>query len=221
MLVVKAKRAIVLCHGEFGLDNFDLRDDDILICADGGAEHAARMGWRPHVVLGDLDSISDSVRTMWSNAGVIFEVYPVEKDATDSELALDYAVRMGVGEILMLGALGGRVDHSLANIFLLTKYLQNTVSEKPFPTIRILGDNQMIWLAGHHTTIHGKVGDTVSLIPLSARVTGVSTSGLYYPLQDGVLEFGSSLGNSNKMVQETAAVTVDEGILLVVHTWED
>lgn len=217
--MINGKRAVILCHGELWLDDFKLRTDDVLICADGGAEYAARMGWRPHVIIGDLDSIPAAIRNKWAEAGVAFEIYPVEKDKTDGELALDYAVRLGVSEVLILGALGGRVDHLLTNVLMLTKYIPAAESGGSVPSVRILGTRQAVWLTGRYTTIRGKVGDIVSLIPLSEQVTGVSTKGLYYPLTNGVLKFGSSLGNSNRLVSDVATVEVGEGNLLVVHTW--
>ncbi len=204
------KRAVILCHGDFSPGDFELSDRDVLICADGGAEYAANMGWWPDVIIGDLDSLPPAVRRKWEEAGAEFIVHPPEKDKTDGELALDYAVDLGVEEVVLLGALGGRIDHTLSNVFMLT---ETNVSRA-----RIVDARQELWVIGTPTQITGQEGDTVSLIPLTSTVTGVHTEGLYYPLSDGVLRFGSSLGNSNKMTGEIASISIDCGKLLIVHS---
>lgn len=210
----KGKRAVILCHGDFNDRGFELRPDDILICADGGAEHASLAGWRPHLIVGDLDSLSPEIRQKWKHTGTQFAEYPVEKDKTDSELALEYALKLDVDEILILGALGGRIDHMLTNVFMLSRIPGDREA-------KIISGLQRLWLTSSFTRIEGQRGDTVSLIPLSRRVVGVTTTGLYYPLDDGVMEFGSSLGNSNVMVEDVATVTVSSGRLLVVHIAQD
>ncbi|NLV91257.1 MAG: thiamine diphosphokinase [Firmicutes bacterium] len=211
MKKVKAgiKRAVILLHGELDIGDFQLQGDDFLICADGGTEHAGELGWVPDLVIGDMDSISPILQQQIQNRGVELSIFPVEKDQTDGELALDYALGLEVEEIVILGALGGRVDHMLSNIFML--------SQGAHRKVQIISGRQRLQVIDSQIEIQGQVGDWVSLIPLTPEVSGIFTTGLYYELRDGTLAFGSSLGNSNRMIESVATVKIHAGKLLVVH----
>ena len=138
--------------------------------------------------------------------------YPVEKDMTDSELALETAVGRGCKKIYILGAVGSRLDHSIANIFLLAKLLLKGV------TGIIADERNEIFLVNDCITIsQGEhAASKVSLIPFTGKVKGVSTAGLKYPLDNAELEIGSSLGISNEFSGTEAKITVQDGLLLVI-----
>jgi thiamine pyrophosphokinase len=137
--------------------------------------------------------------------------HPREKDVTDLELALDLAMTRGATEIVMLGALGGRFDQAMANAMLLVKPVRAHVAA------RIAGADFDAWIAWEHVSIVGKIGETVSLIPITERVEGIVTDGLRYPLRNETLYLGSPRGVSNELREERAQVSFKTGLVLVLH----
>lgn len=209
-------RAVIFANGtiDAGQGYFPaIRPNDVVIAADGGAHNALKMGISPDVVIGDLDSISAPVQDVLRQNGTTFVSYARDKDQTDLELALEYARGIGPEEILLLGVLGGRLDQILANLLLLSKdefsALDLTVVNGP--------DTAHILSQGGTRLIRGEPGDIVSLIPLSQKVEGVTTSGLRWSLQDAGLDFGSTLSISNELTGSEATVHLKKGRLLVVH----
>lgn len=189
-----------------------LRPDDYLIAADGGARHCAALGLRPAVLVGDLDSIGPELLADYEKSGVSIERHPPRKDETDLELAVRRAVADGATQILLLGALGGRLDQTLANLLL--------PARRDWPVPILLADGQQlaqVLQGGESVTITGAAGDTVSVVPLSAAVTGIHYTGLEYPLIDATLPLGSTQGVSNRMAEERATIRIASGILLVVQ----
>ena len=191
----------------------ELRSEDLIIAADGGAYHCQALGLTPDVLIGDLDSITKEVRENLSRLGTQLILYPRDKDETDLELALRFAVDHNAEEILLLGILGGRLDQTLANLLLLSRPewrpARLMVADGP--------DFALLIRPGSPLTLRAQTGDIVSLIPLTRTVTGVSTEGLRWSLQDATLEFGSTLGISNETTQEIARVEIKTGQLLAVH----
>jgi len=208
-------RAVIFANGEFpdpqahrGL----LRPDDLLIAADGGAAHARAAGATPHVVVGDMDSLPPSLRDELAAAGTRFVTRPAAKDETDLELALLYAVEQGAREILVLAALGGRLDQLVANLLLLAHPALTGA------TVRLVEGPQSAFLIRDQARIEGQPGDTVSLIPLGGDAHGVTTAGLRWPLHDETLRFGPARGVSNVLLGREARVTVREGVVVCVVT---
>jgi len=144
-----------------------LHADDLLIGADGGAAHWLAMGRRPHVVVGDLDSLPPAVVNDFIAQGVQVERHPCEKDQTDLELAIERALADGASEVLLIGALGGRLDQTLANLLILAQRAWTT-------PVRIMEGDQLaeILRGPGALDLHGPPGATVSLIPLSETVRG-------------------------------------------------
>ena len=188
------------------------RTADLRIAADGGAVNARKhLVLAPHVLIGDFDSVDETTREWCIQAHAELIQHPREKNETDLELAIDLAVAHGATDIAILGALGGRFDQMLANTFLLIKPGLAHI------TTRIVDSDFDAWLAWDHTSIHGKIGETLSLIPMTDHVDGIVTNGLRYPLRNETLFLGSPRGVSNELVEENAAVTFQNGLLLVVH----
>lgn len=187
-----------------------LRADDWIIAVDGGAAHAQAMGALPNEVIGDMDSLPDELRVALQAAGARFFPYPADKDETDLELALLRAVELGAAEVLILGALGGRLDQTLANLFLLVHPALAGMD------VRLVEGAQTAFLVRRQVLIHGCPGDTVSLIPLGGDARGVTAEGLRWPLHGETLRFGATRGISNVLLREQASVTVEEGVMLCV-----
>ncbi len=170
-----------------------LQSAEHLIAADGGLRHIRNLGLKPHLVIGDLDSISDDDSKWILKNKIPIRKFPMKKDQTDLELALLDAAERGGDPITVVGALGGRIDQTLTNIFLLLMpELQGT-------DVRFDDGHEEIFLIQHHSAIIGKKGDTVSLLPLLSAVAGIKTRGLKYPLKDEILFPERSRGVSNEM----------------------
>jgi thiamine pyrophosphokinase len=184
---------------------------DLLIAADGGALPLLRAGIVPHVAIGDMDSIGDAGLAELEAHGIAPQRFPREKDETDLELALLHAAAAGATAIDILGALGGRWDHTLANVALLA------LPELRGRRARLLADGQTLFLVRDTAVLDGQVGDTVSLLPLSGDARGVTTRGLRYPLDQATLSFERARGVSNVLLEPPGQVSLREGLLLVVQ----
>ncbi len=207
------RRAVIFANGQLSdlaAARAALRPGDRIVAADGGLAHLDRLGQRPHVIVGDLDSAAPGVVEALAAAGVRVERFPARKDETDLELALRLAAAEGADDILIFGALGGRWDQTLANLLLLAHPDFRRLR------IRLLDGAQQIYLIQHHAQIEGQPGDTVSLVALRGDAHGVTTHGLEYPLDRGTLPFGSTLGISNVLVDSHASVTVEDGLVACV-----
>ncbi len=208
-------RAVILAGGRVSapaVARVHLAGADLLICADGGLRTARQLGLEPDIAIGDFDSASAALRAWAGRRGARIIVHPAAKDKTDAELALDCARAEGVRQVEFFGALGGRLDHELANVALLLRARAAGI------TLRIIDGGTEAFLAGRRTAILADRGDWVSLLALSRRVSRITTSGLRYPLRAATLEEGSSLGVSNEVSGRHPAVHVGVGDLLVVVT---
>jgi thiamine pyrophosphokinase len=186
---------------------------DLVIAADGGARLARALGLPIDRWVGDGDSLGRDGMADLRRQGIAVDLAPPDKDESDTELALVAAVEAGATEIVFLGALGGpRPDHELANVALLGHPLlegRTAAIIDPAARIRLLGP-------GMGVSLVGRVGDIVSLLPLE-EATGVSTTGLLYPLSGGTLEVGRPRGLSNVRTREVATVVIRGGRLLIVE----
>jgi thiamine pyrophosphokinase len=187
-----------------------------LIGADSGGEVALAWGLKPQLALGDFDSISPvALERLKTLPGVEVRVASVHKDETDLELALLAAYEAGCRDITIVGGLGGRLDHTLGNLYLLADPRLHDAR------LSLLGENERVYFlrGGQTLTLHGEPGEQVSLIPVSPVAAGVRTAGLYYPLNSEPLYIGPSRGISNQFVGTEASVSFDDGLLLVIHNF--
>lgn len=185
----------------------------MVIAADGGAQLARRCGLVVQVVIGDMDSIEAAELTRLRAAGAQVLRHPADKDETDLELALKWAVGQGCRRLRVFGALGDRLDQSLANVHLLA------LPELRDCDVQLVDGRQRAWLLrpGAHD-IHGAAGDSVSLLPLTGPARGIVTRGLRWELRDEDLAPGPARGVSNELIASRAGLRFSEGLLLVVHT---
>lgn len=190
-----------------------LRPGDRLMAANGGAKSALTLGFVPDVVVGDIDSLDAEVCEQLTQHGCRLVRHPVEKDETDLELALLLAVDEGATEIVVLGALGGRLDQLLANVLLLTLPQLAEVS------VRLADDEQEAFVVHGRAqaVVEGQVGDTLSLLPLHGDAYGIYTQGLKWSLTGDTLFSGPARGVSNVIVSLPVCIRVETGVLLVVH----
>ncbi|MCX7842943.1 MAG: thiamine diphosphokinase [Clostridia bacterium] len=211
-------KAVIVCNGsirDYSYMKGYFDNAGLIVCADGGAAHLRRFDVVPHVLLGDFDSIDEEDLRCFEAKGVEIVNFPAEKDMTDTELAVELAVGRGSRTVIILGGVGNRLDHSLSNVFLLKKLLDIGVKGI------IADESNEITIINDSIELDREENITVSLLPLSERVEGVTTRGLYYPLKDATMELGSTWGVSNKFSESTACVAIKKGLLLVIKSRED
>lgn len=205
-------RVVIICSGS--ICSYDsviekIEAAEYIICADGGTRHAYNMGILPDLIIGDMDSSVSEYIDFFREKGVKLEPYPSDKDKTDTQLCLEYALTFSK-DIIMLGATGSRFDHSLANVSLLRQGVDQGAG------VSIVDSNNEIYMTKDHLTLKGKKGEYVSLIPMSERVEGVCITGVRYELSDAVMELGNPYGVSNCFEEGSIEVHVRKGYLLVI-----
>ncbi len=185
----------------------------LLIAADGGLAQAEHLGLRVDVVVGDMDSVDPASLEAAMAAGATVERHPGNKDATDLELALDRAIHSGCRRVVIVGGLGGRIDHLLANALLLG------ATPEEGPVVEWWADAARVSTVrpGHPLHSTAAEGDVVSLIPVGGPATEVTTVGLRWPLTGDTLKPGSTRGVSNEATAARFTVATGGGVLLVVH----
>lgn len=186
----------------------------IVIAADSGLHLAQDGGWVTDLVIGDLDSVDPRRLAVAEGGGARVERHPAAKDATDLELALDTAIGAGATQVVVAGGHGGRLDHELANVLLLASDRFSSAS------ISALMGPAWLHIVRRAATWPGERGDLVTLLALHGAVTGVTTSGLLYPLSRATLDPGSTRGVSNEQTDATAGVRVESGVLAVIRPGE-
>lgn len=185
---------------------------DYIICADGGANHIYKMDIVPDYIIGDLDSVDEEVVRYYKENNVKFEKFPSRKNETDTELCIYLARNLNAKYIDFIGALGGRVDHMIANINLL--YYVRNMNIIP----RIISEKSIIYIAiNEEITVEGNKSDTISVIPLNGQAKGVTLTNLEYPLKDYDMDYGIPLGMSNVMLKNICTIKVREGCLLIIR----
>lgn len=192
-----------------------VREDDYIIGADRGALFVLEQGVRLDVALGDFDSVTqDQMERIQEQSAAFISCDPIMKDMTDTEMALDYALKQAPAEILLFGALGSRADHSLANIQLLKRSLDQGIP------CTIVDENNRLRLISPRAPerLESSPYTHVSLLPLSEVVTGIHLEGFMYPLEDATIPLGSSLGISNKLLADYGLIQIKTGLLLVIES---
>jgi thiamine pyrophosphokinase len=206
-------RVIIFANGD--LPNLEkaralLRDDDFIIAADGGARHALALGRVPNVIVGDMDSATFDLRPLTEKGSQVIQ-FSLDKNETDLELAIQHALTLNPEQVIILAALGGRLDQTLGNIALIGNV------QRLILNVRLDDGIEEVFFCRDKCQINGKAGDLVSLIPWQGEVTGVVTTDLKWPLRDEILYPYKTRGISNEMLGDTAAVQIKSGSLLVVH----
>ena len=209
-------RAVVIAHGDVDpRDRAHLGGAELIVAADGGTLALERWNFVPHAIVGDLDSLGIDRAAEFAALGVTVVPYSPEKDESDLELAIAYAIAAKADDIVLLGILGGdRFDHEIANTLL--------IAADGFRGLRLravrAGTTMRALHGGETLDLSGAAGDLVTLLAVRGDVEGVRTHRLKYPLAGETLHFGAARGLSNIVVSAGAAVSCDRGVLLVIET---
>jgi len=174
----------------------------VLIAVDGGINHCYKLDLHPDLIVGDFDSADPMILKNFDT--VPQKKYPQDKDKTDLEIALELVYHTKVEEIAIFGALGGRTDHTLGNLILLSRYPGKVFLET---------DNERIFVIDHQVEMDAYPGQLISLIPLNGAVKGISTEGLEWRLDNGTLD-KKFIGISNIALGQRILISIKEGDLL-------
>lgn len=207
-------RAVVFAGAgisDYSLIREYIQPGDTVICCDSGLLHAKALGLHPDYIVGDFDSVPANVLEEYENTGIPFDKHPAEKDETDMELGLDLAVKLGIDDVIIIGGIGTRFDHTLANAHLLLRLLKKGVRG------RLVDERNCVELIDKPMKVYGKPGDLVSTIPLSMEVKGITLKGFLYPLTDKTLTIDDDIvAVSNVLLGETGEISLTEGYLFVI-----
>lgn len=186
----------------------------MIIAADHGLVATEKLGISPDYIVGDFDSVPEALLQRYLDSSTPIETFPREKDKTDTQIAIEAALFHKATSIVLVGATGSRLDHTMANIHLLLLPLQlniNACIMDEYNKIYLRQESFQIVKSKQH-------GDYVSLLPFGEEVNGLTLTGFHYPLNRITLSAGSSLGISNEIIDEVAEVEFVEGILLVIES---
>ncbi|HBX24464.1 MAG TPA: thiamine diphosphokinase [Desulfotomaculum sp.] len=191
-----------------------IKERDRIICVDGGAKYAAALKLIPDIIIGDMDSLAHQELDRLASLGAAVREYPPDKDDTDTALAVAEALSGSPEEIIIVGALGTRFDHSLANVHLLRVALDWGIQA------RIINEYNEISLVSPHlpTVVNGRPGELFSLLPLTEEVTGVNVKGARWPLENATFRIGNPYGVSNRLAAGKVVISLDSGLLLLIRT---
>lgn len=219
----KKKRALIITGGslekEFLEHHLEKNAYTMIICVDSGLKVADQMQLNIDYIVGDFDSIEDTIINKYKKAikehkinTTLMEYNPI-KDATDTQIAVELAIEKEVDTIVILGGMGTRMDHFIATIHILLKAVSKNIETY------LLDAHNKIYLANQSFSIEKRnlYGPYLSLLPFTEKVEGITLKGMKYPLSDYTMTIGESLGVSNEVIQEKAEVAFRTGILIVVE----
>ena len=188
----------------------ELKDADMIIGADKGCEVLYKYGITPDYILGDFDSANEDIINSIEEKALKKIKFKREKDYTDTEIS--YNLEKGADEIILLGATGTRYDHSLSNFGLMLRGLKKAIK------VKIIDDNNYIFLTDKPITLKGNKGDTISFQAYCDEVKNFNISGAKYNLTNFNLKLGDSITTSNEFLEEEIKITFDSGIVMILYT---
>ena len=205
-----AKRVVILCNGSLDTKHLysNIVKGDFLIAVDGGANKLSKTSFVPDLIVGDFDSITKAALRKFRSVEQIR--YPREKALIDLEIAINYCIENKFSELLILGAIGSRVDMTLTNVFLLSQIPKNI-------NAKIVHENQEVFLVRKTAELAGVPGEVVSFFPIGGEVKGLFLEGFKYGLDNYGLRFGIGIGLSNEFKGKKARISFKDGLLLCVH----
>lgn len=203
-------RCVIIANGlieDIGQFEELLKNADVIICADGGLNHLDKIGIYPTMLMGDMDSISQNLLSKYASVERL--TFPTRKDATDSELAIDYAVGLAPKEIILLGMTGRRLDHGLTNLHMLKRIPRNIKAS-------VIDAHNKVYYCDSDFVYTGCVGELLSIVPITQAVHGITTRGLDYPLVNETLFFRESRGVSNVVKSPDVRIEARSGEFFVI-----
>ncbi|HHY91583.1 MAG TPA: thiamine diphosphokinase [Clostridiales bacterium] len=192
----------------------EVKRHDYILSVDGGTRHLYKIHQIPHAIVGDLDSIPEEMIRYYKERNVEIYQFPVRKDYTDTEIAVEHAISKNADKITIIGGIGNRLDHTLANIALLIPLVDKGIDA------RIVNEYNEIIAVNQDIELEGEVGEQISILPYCTTVEGLTLKGFEYPLYDAKIDIGSSIGISNRFIQPKASISIKKGYILVIRSRE-
>lgn len=200
----------------FSREYLKTRTFDQIIAVDGGLLAIHELQLAPTAIVGDFDTVDSGLLEEYKKSGeaIYWEFHNPEKDETDTELALNTAMKLGCTSLVILGATGGRMDHSIGNIHLLYSCLKKGISAA------IIDEKNKITVLAEGRSFQASEiwGKYISFLPLSTEVKGITLTGFKYPLTKKDISIGTSLCISNELLKEQGTIVFDSGLLLCIES---
>ena len=208
-------KGLIISSGEikdYKLLEQAVKENDYIVCADGGVNHLLKIGKLPNIVLGDLDSVGDKELEILKKENIEIKKFPVMKDETDTELCVEYLIKNNIKDITLIGVTGTRMDHTIANIYLLKKIALSGAKGS------IININNTIYYTDDEILLKKRDDYYLSVIPLSESGATVSLNGFLYPLNKKNIQFSSTLGISNKITDDYGRIKIHKGDVLIIES---
>lgn len=203
-------KALLICSGDFSREDLDEIEINSYykVAVDGGLEHFLKNNIIPDIFIGDMDSVKSGIDNMES---IILDV---EKDTTDTEYAVDFLIEKGYKELILLGCIGSRIDHTFGNIRLLSKLQENNIKGY------MKNSNNKIYVLGKGNHILEKSSKLkyISFIPLKEDIENISLLGFKYKLEDYKMFWNNNIGLSNEFSEDKSEVKISNGLLLTIES---
>ena len=215
MIINCFMKCVIIANGdlEYTSDIIKIiKNAQMIISSDGGARHLRMLNISPHVMIGDFDSINQDDLSFFKKKEIKILNFPLKKNHTDTELCVSYALEKKTSDITFLGVTGSRLDHTLANIFLLKKLAKLNIEA------RIIDKHNEIFIVTNFIELKGKPKELLSIIPVTQKVTGITLTGLEYPLKNASMQMGDSLGISNVFKKSVVSISIKSGVLIVTRS---
>ena len=212
LLMKDSKKVLVVANGEANSERFLKslsKKSDFIIGVDGGAGVLFNYGIKMDVAIGDFDSIDKRVFEKIKKSVKILQ-YPREKDYSDTELAVQYAINRGFEDFTLTGMGGKRTDHLLFNLSVLYSLL------KRGKKARICEENEDIYITNGMLSVKVNRGNTISIYPFTMRAKVEKTTGLKYLLYNKVITKSKTLTLSNVALVDKVFVNVSKGVVLLI-----
>ncbi|SDI51790.1 thiamine diphosphokinase [Alteribacillus bidgolensis] len=191
----------------------EITEDDVLIGVDSGAWALLEHGFSPDAAIGDFDSVTiEQTEYIIQCSKEVISCDAYDKDKTDTEMGLEFALDKKPDSIKMFGVTGSRLDHTLANLHLLEKALEKRIETE------IIDQQNKLFLVADYKIIEKDTYSYVSILPMTEKAEGVTLKGFLYPLNEALLLRKEALGISNKIVNKAAEIVVKSGLLLVIKS---
>ncbi len=205
------KKCIILANGKSTskrvIDFVKSKGYSTIICADGGANSAFKLGLVPDFIIGDLDSIKPEVLKFYSDKSTIIHIK--KQIDTDVEKCLKFAIKKKFTDVVLIGVTGDRLDHTIGNLSIVLKFYDKI-------QCKIIADNSFLLPTNKSITLRSKIGETISIFGFNKK-TKITSFGLKYPLKNSSLPFGEKESTSNEASKDTVNILVKGGVIFIIR----